>query len=208
MSKRSKSPTVRGYGSQVSEDAPTTVFDSGERRAQTDSTDERDPSDSLDDHPATVVEHEAMDERNVGDTLRERRGNDSLRERSGERLATDTSVDRHTENTAIERPQPERSDVARSAASGPIRVISMKTPAEGERVAEHPNITPMVQRPKLRAMSEMSAASQSSQNFGHVAPPYDPKAARAKTMRANVVWACIVVILASVIALVVWFAAQ
>ena len=37
------------------------------------------------------------------------------------------------------------------------------------------------------------------------APPYDPAEARARSMRDYVVWGCVGVMLASVIALGVWF---
>ena len=81
----------------------------------------------------------------------------------------------------------------------------MKTPAD-------PNLKP-VPKPEremphvqLRAMSEMSRA-QIPLNLGNLAPPYDPAEARKRTVRDYVVWGSLVVILASAIALTVWFVA-
>ncbi len=89
--------------------------------------------------------------------------------------------------------------------SSPMIAISMKTPAD-------PNI-PRIKMPeremphvKLRAMSEVAPARQ-PQNLGNLAPPYDPRAARQRSMRDYVVWGCLAVILASAVALVVWFVA-
>jgi hypothetical protein len=90
-------------------------------------------------------------------------------------------------------------------AATPIKAISMKTPAD-------PKLAP-VEKParelphvKLRAMSEM-ARSQQPQNLGNLAPPYDPSEARKRSARELVMWGCLAVMLASAIALVVWFVA-
>ena len=92
-------------------------------------------------------------------------------------------------------------------ATGPIQAVSMKTPGthKPEPVANPP--TPILPRPKLRGGGEVAAPKQ-AQNLGHVAKPYDPKEARARRMREYVIWGCIAVILASAIALVVWFVAR
>jgi hypothetical protein len=93
----------------------------------------------------------------------------------------------------------------RAPTAPPIQAISMKTPAD-------PNLKP-VEKPQremphvqLRAMSEMARAQQ-PQNLGNLAPPYDPAAARNRTVREYVVWGSLAVILASAIALTVWFVA-
>jgi hypothetical protein len=91
--------------------------------------------------------------------------------------------------------------------SAPMQAISMKTPGQAQRppAPENPP-TPMLQRPKLRAVSEVTPAKQ--QHLGNLASPYDPKAARARALREYVIWGCLAVILASAIALVVWFVAR
>ena len=90
----------------------------------------------------------------------------------------------------------------------PIQAISMK--AADDRAAkeqlENPP-TPALPRPKLRAVSEVKPAAQ-AQNLGNLAPPYDPNEARARSLQDYIVWGCVVVILASGIALVVWFLAR
>ncbi len=84
--------------------------------------------------------------------------------------------------------------------------ISMKTPAD-------PGLMPVKQpdrempHVKLRAMSEV-AKQNHPQNLGNLAPPYDPREARKRGMRDLVVWGCLAVIIASAIALVVWFVAS
>lgn len=91
------------------------------------------------------------------------------------------------------------------APAAPIRAISMKTPADPslKPVAKPQREMPHV---KLRAMSEMSRANQPL-NLGNLAPPYDPAQARARTVRDYVVWGSVAVMLASAIALAVWFLA-
>jgi hypothetical protein len=96
--------------------------------------------------------------------------------------------------------------ISKKNPSQPIQAISMKTPGDGAAQVAQPNPpTPILARPKLRAMSEVTPANQ--QLLGHVAPPYDPVEARARQVREYVIWGCLAVILASAIALVVWFAA-
>jgi len=98
--------------------------------------------------------------------------------------------------------------ISKMDRSGPIQVISMKTqaPAAGEPGAQAQPSTPVLPRPKLRAVSDITPVKQ--QNLGHVAPPYDPEQARARRVREYVIGGCVAVILASAIALVVWFVAR
>src|SRR5690606_27397595 len=96
--------------------------------------------------------------------------------------------------------------ISKKATQPPIQAISMKDRDAPPKEGAASGSTPMLPRPKLRAMSEVTPVSQ--QNLGHVAPPYDPVEARARKLREYVVWGCLSVILASVIALVVWFAAR
>jgi hypothetical protein len=83
-----------------------------------------------------------------------------------------------------------------------VVAISMKTPADAIR----PPVERELPHVKLRAMSEMSRA-QIPLNLGNLAPPYDPAAARKRTVREYIAWGSLAVILACGIALVVWFAA-
>src|SRR5262249_52586309 len=100
-----------------------------------------------------------------------------------------------------------RSVKAQDDASGPIRAISMKTPgtgAAGKLDPTPPKPMPVV---KLRAMSEVASggAAARPENLGFIAPPYDPRENRQRRAREIVIWACVCVILASGIALAIWF---
>jgi hypothetical protein len=84
-----------------------------------------------------------------------------------------------------------------------VKAISMKTPGMPKRElpeAEMPHV-------KLRALSEISRA-QIPLNLGNLAPPYDPHEARKRSFREYAIWGCVALILASAIALVVWFVAR
>ena len=85
-----------------------------------------------------------------------------------------------------------------------IKAISMKTPGAIGKVEMPESEMPHV---KLRAMSEVVRA-QTPQNLGNLAPPYDPSEARKRTAREYVIWGCIAIMIASGIALAVWFAAR
>ena len=108
--------------------------------------------------------------------------------------------------TLVDKPRAPVQPVAKQDSS-PIKAVSMKTPgnAKPEPAANPP--TPILPRPKIRAVSEVTPAQQ-AQNFGNIAQPFDPKAARARAMREYVIWGCVVVMLACGIALVVWFVAR
>jgi len=104
-------------------------------------------------------------------------------------------------------------------ASGPIQVTSMKTPHEAGPVAismktpmdqaAAPANTPIVKRPKLRAISEITPLPHAQpQNLGYLAPPRDPAEVRSRRVRDLVIWSCVAVIVASVVALVIWFVAR
>ena len=82
--------------------------------------------------------------------------------------------------TIVDPPKPAIQVISKMDRSGPIQVISMKTPGAAVQPAA-PAPTPVIPRPKLRAVSEITPANQ--QNLGHVAPPYDPEAARARKLR-------------------------
>jgi hypothetical protein len=97
--------------------------------------------------------------------------------------------------------------ISKKEASSPMQAISMKTPGNQKPAAPDNPPTPILARPKLRAVSEVTPAKQ-QQNLGNLASPYDPREARARAMREYVIWGCLAVILASAIALVVWFVAR
>src|SRR5258706_5094808 len=85
-----------------------------------------------------------------------------------------------------------------------MKAISMKTPGAIGKVEMPESEMPHV---KLRAMSEFNRA-KTPQNLGNLAPPYDPGEARARSFREYLVWGCVALMIASGIALVVWFVAR
>jgi hypothetical protein len=94
--------------------------------------------------------------------------------------------------------------------SGPnpkaLRVISMKTPAdlaEAKQQAKQHQV-------QIRSMSNVVRAhdTPTASRLGRLAPPRDPREARARKVRDYVIWGCVVVILASLVMLAVWFIAR
>lgn len=91
---------------------------------------------------------------------------------------------------------------ARPERSEPIRVISMKDRAAPR--AEDARVPLHVQ---LRSMAEVAGLQDSASRLGHLAPPRDPRQARKRRQRDNVVWACVAIALACVISLGIWLIA-
>lgn len=91
--------------------------------------------------------------------------------------------------------------------SGPIQMVSMKTPGvAAARVpfVEHPR--PQV---KLRAISEVTPTGGNERgNLGRLAPPRDPAAVRARRRGDYVIYACIAIVVASAVAIAIWFVAR
>lgn len=87
--------------------------------------------------------------------------------------------------------------------SEPMRVISMKTPADLEREAKGQRVLPVV---KLRAISEVNQTPP--RGMGNLAPPRDPREARSRRLRDNVIWGSLAVIVASIVTLAIWFLAR
>jgi hypothetical protein len=84
-----------------------------------------------------------------------------------------------------------------------VRAISMKTPADPA-----PEKAPR-QRPQVKLAASSSSASRSrvAPPVGNLAPPLDPREARSRKLRDMVMWASLVVILASIVTLVIWLIA-
>jgi len=88
--------------------------------------------------------------------------------------------------------------------SEPIRVISMKDHEASKPRAEEPRVPLHVQ---LRSMAEVAGLHDAPVGLGNFAPPRDARQARARRLRANVVWACVAIGLACAISLAIWFIA-
>jgi hypothetical protein len=89
--------------------------------------------------------------------------------------------------------------------SEPMRVISMKTPADldAEEKEKAQRVLPVV---KLRAISDLHHTPP--RGMGNLAPPRDPREARSRRVRDNVIWGSLAVILASIVTLAIWFLAR
>lgn len=87
--------------------------------------------------------------------------------------------------------------------SEPMRVISMKTPADIEAEEKAQRVLPAV---KLRALSDIHQTP--ARGMGNLAPPRDPREVRSRRVRDNVIWGSLAVILASAITLAIWFLAR
>ena len=120
-----------------------------------------------------------------------------------------TTVDPPHQYPRAESPPIQVMSVKAQHASGPV-AISMKTPAEPKLEADDgPTRTPIVPRPKLRAISEITPLPNAQpKNLGYLAPPRNRAEVRSRRMRDLVIWSCVAVIIASGVALVIWFVAR
>ncbi len=85
-------------------------------------------------------------------------------------------------------------------SSAQIRVMSMKTPhvdqpTKLERSAPKVTLRPTTEPPK-------------AVNLGFLAAPRDPAQARARRTHDNIIWGCVAVIIAALVALAIWFIAR
>jgi hypothetical protein len=89
--------------------------------------------------------------------------------------------------------------------SEPIQAISMKDRGGAQKPRNDDQRVPL--HVQLRSIAEAAGMQDSGIGLGHLAPPRDPRQAQARRVRSNVVWACVAIVLACVIMLVVWFVA-
>jgi hypothetical protein len=93
--------------------------------------------------------------------------------------------------------------IARGAErSEPIRVISMKDHAGAQKPRNHDQRVPL--HVQLRSIAEVAGMHDSGIGLGNLAPPRDPRQAQARRVRSNVVWACVAIVLACAVMVVVW----
>jgi hypothetical protein len=179
------------------EDGPTTIYDSSEDHRPPGSKPAGNSARTVLDKPPPAKTIVDPPKRTAGPTLvdKPKKANKPPTPAPGLPLAAGSAP-----------PELPKAPVVPRNPTGPIQAVSMKTPGahRPEPVANPP--TPILPRPKLRAASEVAPVKQ--QNLGHMAKPYDPVEARKRRMREYVIWGCIAVILASAIALVVWFVAR
>ncbi|HEY0482975.1 MAG TPA: hypothetical protein VGD37_35880 [Kofleriaceae bacterium] len=117
-------------------------------------------------------------------------------------------VERSTPTSVDPRPPIEQGTptelIARPERSEPMRVISMKDRATGRPPPSEPRVPLHVQ---LRSMAEVAGVHEPACALGRLAPPRDPRQARARRRRANFAWACVAIALACGISLAIWLVA-
>ena len=103
-----------------------------------------------------------------------------------------------------------RGEEPKPSESQPIKAISMKTPSADNMALKRDEEVDT--RPKrkvqLRAMSDIASTGPIPKDLGRLAPPRDASAARVRKLQDYVLWGSVSVILASVIALIIWFVAR
>jgi hypothetical protein len=105
---------------------------------------------------------------------------------------------------AVELATPTEVMAAPSSQAAPLQIISMKTPAEV--AAERKHRVAVAHQVKLRALSEVAAVR--AVDLGRLAPPRDPRQARARRVRDALIWGSVVVIIGCAVMLAVWFVAR
>lgn len=111
------------------------------------------------------------------------------------------------EPTAVEIGTPTEIDPPRKERSEPLRVISMKTPAElaAERTAK-----PEAKQHKaeIRALSDVIRHNATPpRGMGRLAPPANAKERNVRKLRDWLIWGSVLVIISCVVMLAVWFLA-
>ena len=89
--------------------------------------------------------------------------------------------------------------------SAPIRVVSMKTPADVDADERAERALPQV---RIRPISDVSRQATPPQGMGYLAPPRDPNATRPRRWQDLVIWGSVAVMVAAVVTLAVWFLAR
>jgi hypothetical protein len=114
----------------------------------------------------------------------------------------------------IEHATPTQIDPLPHNRSEPLRVISMKTPADLVAARNEGRPAPEARqarehRPQLRSLGDvMQRNSAPVHGTGNLAPPRDPKEVRGRKLRDLVIWGSVVVMLGCAVMLAVWFIAR
>jgi len=95
--------------------------------------------------------------------------------------------------------------------SEPLRVISMKTPAElaAERKRAQAVAGQHQLKAEIRSLADVHKRNDTpAHGMGYLAPPRDVKHVRARRLREWVLWGSVVVIVSCAVMLAVWFLAR
>ncbi|MGE0868280.1 MAG: hypothetical protein AB7P03_06955 [Kofleriaceae bacterium] len=96
---------------------------------------------------------------------------------------------------------------APAAPDDSIRMISMKTPGTGDPQPKPERALPKVRLRSLSGLRRRQPQVATAMPRGNLAPPRDPRQARARRLRDLVLWASLVEVLASAVTLAIWFLA-
>ena len=106
----------------------------------------------------------------------------------------------------IEIGTPTEIDPPRKERSEPIRVISMKTPAEV--AAEKQKLGAKQHKAEIRALSDVVRQNATPpRGMGYLAPPANQKERNVRKLRDWLIWGSVLVIISCVVMLGVWFLA-
>ncbi len=95
--------------------------------------------------------------------------------------------------------------VTKPEPSEPMRAISMKTPADVGQPAKQPkHVRPEIPQVKLRSIADSAQSTTPPRGMGNLALPRDFREARKQRIWSNTFWASIAVIIAALVALVIW----
>jgi hypothetical protein len=89
--------------------------------------------------------------------------------------------------------------------SEPIRVISMKEQTVAAQRRNDDARVPL--HVQLRSLAEVAGRNDTPVSLGRLAPPRDPRQARARRRRDNMIWACVAIALGGGISLAIWLVA-
>ncbi len=112
--------------------------------------------------------------------------------------ARDTDVDLEPPTT-VRRPDA----IPGMTSSAQIRVMSMKTPHAADQPAR-----PALERSSPKVTLRPATEPPKPVNLGFLAAPRDPAQARARRTHDNIIWGCVAVIIAALVALAIWFIAR
>jgi hypothetical protein len=107
--------------------------------------------------------------------------------------------------TAVDQATPTEV-MARAERSEPIRVISKKQRTD-DQARKEPTAPRVPLHVQLRSMAEVAGLQDPPSSLGHLAPPRDPRQARARRRLNNFVLGLVTVALAGGISLAIWLLA-
>jgi hypothetical protein len=126
---------------------------------------------------------------------------------SQQRTRVDKPTKKGFESGKVEIGTPTDLDPPKRAQTEPLRVISMKTPAE--LAAEKKKRSGRQHKPQIRLLSEVVSARSATppHGMGFLAPPADQKERNVRKLRDWLIWGSVLVIISCVVMLGVWFLA-